>query len=339
MWPGVPHRAGPSAWSSRIRCLGTHLSRALATSMAHTRSTTSSCSASGICSGSEFILLSSFHIPHAITTAGRLGASVKGTEILTGVLEATMRDPSRSGPRRQANERAQAQGEVGVGRPPDPIFTRPSGSAIGRLVTSSDGQVSTQSPGRCVLTKGRGACPSTENGIADELSCIEGCASNPGRFRVTYPRDSPGWVWICPGPPVNPPALPAVHSPSASQTRAPLRSPGLPYVTVSFSVPVRIHDRALPTGGTVRADRLGMSDGRRPEGTQNRQQRMRRWQWGISARFGSRQASAASVCRMAVAGAADRAARRVSQASRTTPTPATRAAMALRVNRRISSHP
>ncbi|WP_373560179.1 zinc-binding dehydrogenase [Rhodococcus sp. ACS1] len=33
-----------------------------------------------------------------------------------------MRDPSRSGPRRQANERAQAQGKVGVGRRPDPIF-------------------------------------------------------------------------------------------------------------------------------------------------------------------------------------------------------------------------
>ena len=30
--------------------------------------------------------------------AGRPGASVKGTEILTGVLEATVRDPSRSGP-------------------------------------------------------------------------------------------------------------------------------------------------------------------------------------------------------------------------------------------------
>ncbi|RZK84331.1 MAG: hypothetical protein EOP26_09090 [Rhodococcus sp. (in: high G+C Gram-positive bacteria)] len=35
------------------------------------------------------------------------------------------------------------------------------------------------------------------------------------------------------------------------------------------SVRVRVHDRALPTGGTVRADRLGMSDGRRPEGTQD----------------------------------------------------------------------
>jgi hypothetical protein len=29
---------------------------------------------------------------------GSPGASVKGTEILTGVLEATARDPSRSGP-------------------------------------------------------------------------------------------------------------------------------------------------------------------------------------------------------------------------------------------------
>ena len=33
-----------------------------------------------------------------IHRVGRLGASVKGTEILTGVLEATVRDPSRSGP-------------------------------------------------------------------------------------------------------------------------------------------------------------------------------------------------------------------------------------------------
>src|SRR6267142_543467 len=33
-----------------------------------------------------------------IHRVGRPGASVKGTEILTGVLEATVRDPSRSGP-------------------------------------------------------------------------------------------------------------------------------------------------------------------------------------------------------------------------------------------------
>jgi len=33
-----------------------------------------------------------------IQRVDRLGASVKGTEILTGVLEATVRDPSRSGP-------------------------------------------------------------------------------------------------------------------------------------------------------------------------------------------------------------------------------------------------
>ena len=35
---------------------------------------------------------------HTVDKVGRLGASVKETEILTGVLEATMRDPSRSGP-------------------------------------------------------------------------------------------------------------------------------------------------------------------------------------------------------------------------------------------------
>ena len=34
------------------------------------------------------------------------GASVKDTEILTGVLEVTVRDPSRSKPRRQAHVRA-----------------------------------------------------------------------------------------------------------------------------------------------------------------------------------------------------------------------------------------
>ena len=43
---------------------------------------------------------------HTEHGAGRLGASVKGTESLTGVLEATVRDPSRSGPRRQAHVRA-----------------------------------------------------------------------------------------------------------------------------------------------------------------------------------------------------------------------------------------
>src|SRR6202171_3443414 len=43
------------------------------------------------------IRLSSNHIQTPYR-AGRLGASVKGTESLTGVLEATVRDPSRSGP-------------------------------------------------------------------------------------------------------------------------------------------------------------------------------------------------------------------------------------------------
>src|SRR6476620_9868370 len=48
-------------------------------------------------SGSYFLRVSGMTTP---------GASVEGTEILTGVLEATVRDPSRSRPRHQAHRRA-----------------------------------------------------------------------------------------------------------------------------------------------------------------------------------------------------------------------------------------
>ena len=96
----VPHLADPR----RSRGVRTHtVPDALATSIAHTRSITSSCSASGISSGTGLCFgfdLNSLVLqsrPH-IHRAGCPGASVKGTEILTGVLEATVRDPSRSGP-------------------------------------------------------------------------------------------------------------------------------------------------------------------------------------------------------------------------------------------------
>ena len=53
----------------------------------------------------------------------RPGASVKGTEILTGVLEATVRDPSRSGPGARLCTGSHGPSELGVGGRPDPIFT------------------------------------------------------------------------------------------------------------------------------------------------------------------------------------------------------------------------
>jgi hypothetical protein len=113
----------------RSRGVRTHtLPNALATSMAATRSITNSCSASGISSGVNgscfrFNPLAFQSSRHALA-AGCPGASVKGTEILTGVLEATVRDPSRSGPGAQAQMRANwSQGNVGVGGQPNPIFT------------------------------------------------------------------------------------------------------------------------------------------------------------------------------------------------------------------------
>ena len=90
---------------------------------------TNSCSASGISSGAgagacfgfnSLALQSSRHT----LTAGCPGASDKGTEILTGVLEAAVRDPYWSGPGAQAHVRAhRSQGNVGVGGQPKPTFT------------------------------------------------------------------------------------------------------------------------------------------------------------------------------------------------------------------------
>jgi hypothetical protein len=46
-----------------------------------------------------------------------------GTEILTGVLKATVRDPSRSGPQRQTQYRVQDPKKVvGVGGQPNPTI-------------------------------------------------------------------------------------------------------------------------------------------------------------------------------------------------------------------------
>src|SRR6202171_4439898 len=111
------------------------LPNALATSIAQTRSMTNSYSASGISCGlgiclrfNSVALQSSRHT----LAAGCPGASVKGTEILTGVLEATVRDPSRSGPGAQAHERAHwSQAHVGVGGQPNPIFTPAGGPGSG----------------------------------------------------------------------------------------------------------------------------------------------------------------------------------------------------------------
>ena len=104
----VPHPAEPPP---RLAGSRTHtLPPALAASMAATRSITNSCSASGISTGPDttagfcLCLRRARHfacppiesIP--LHRVGRPGASVKGTEILTGVLEATVGDPARSGP-------------------------------------------------------------------------------------------------------------------------------------------------------------------------------------------------------------------------------------------------
>src|SRR5712691_12717416 len=70
------------------------------------------------------------HAPHR---AGRLGASVKGTESLTGVLEATVRDPSRSGPRRQAHVRAYAPRETSASAGDPTLFSRLRGVTVRRL--------------------------------------------------------------------------------------------------------------------------------------------------------------------------------------------------------------
>jgi hypothetical protein len=53
------------------------------------------------------------------------GGLGQGTESLTGVLEATVRDPYRSGPRRQTDQRDhRSQGQHGVGRHPTHFHVR-----------------------------------------------------------------------------------------------------------------------------------------------------------------------------------------------------------------------
>ncbi|WP_207573520.1 hypothetical protein, partial [Mycolicibacterium celeriflavum] len=52
----------------------------------------------------------------------RPGASVKETEILTGVLKATVRDPARSGPGAKLHNGLQAQSLVGVDEATRPHF-------------------------------------------------------------------------------------------------------------------------------------------------------------------------------------------------------------------------
>jgi len=60
----------------------------------------------------------------ALNKAGRPGASVQGIEILTGVLEATVRDPSRSGPgTRLINRLTKPKLTSASAGNPTPIFT------------------------------------------------------------------------------------------------------------------------------------------------------------------------------------------------------------------------
>ena len=79
------------------------------------------------------------------------GGLGQGTESLTGVLEATVRDPYRSGPQRQTDQRDhRSQGQHGVGRHPNP-FSRPQD--VTERATTTD-----QKPVRPVgVTRHRGA--------------------------------------------------------------------------------------------------------------------------------------------------------------------------------------
>src|SRR5512133_393822 len=95
---------------------------ALATSTAHTRSITNSWSASRISAG--FLITTLFSILVPEEPDGMPGGLGQGTESLTGVLEATVRDPYRSGPQRQTDQRD--HGVTGTTRrrqAPPPIFT------------------------------------------------------------------------------------------------------------------------------------------------------------------------------------------------------------------------
>ena len=108
---------------------------ALATSIAAARSITNSCSASAISTGSGATAGFCLCLRRAPTSLAlpsnpshyhrvdRPGASVKGTEILTGVLEATVRDPARSGPSAKLLYGLVHPDTIDVGRRPAPIFT------------------------------------------------------------------------------------------------------------------------------------------------------------------------------------------------------------------------
>ncbi len=96
---------------------------AFATSIAATRSKTCSYSWSSISCGSSITGPSSSHRHHQGTHADARGPR-SGTEILTGVLEATVRDPSRSGPgaRLAHGLEVPEKTPASAGNPP-PIFT------------------------------------------------------------------------------------------------------------------------------------------------------------------------------------------------------------------------
>src|ERR1700747_2395711 len=72
----------------------------------------------------------------------RLGASVKGTEILIGVLEATVRDPSRSGPGARLTHGLTGPRNGRRRQAPPPHFSRPRGvpRRDRRLTRKSDGE-------------------------------------------------------------------------------------------------------------------------------------------------------------------------------------------------------
>ena len=94
---------------------------AVATSIAHTRSIISSWSASGISSGC-LLTMPVLH-PGRRIGGGMPGGLGQGTENLTGVLDATVHDPARSGPGvRLAHGITPPREDVDVGRQPDPNF-------------------------------------------------------------------------------------------------------------------------------------------------------------------------------------------------------------------------
>src|SRR5450755_3320417 len=94
------------------------LPESLATSTAATRCRTCSCSSSSISWGS---VITGLLLQHLSGTRWRDARGPRsGTEILTGVLEATVRDPSRSGPGARLMDGLTTQGATGVGGQPAP---------------------------------------------------------------------------------------------------------------------------------------------------------------------------------------------------------------------------